>query len=242
MERNLLEVNRLHLKNIIKDMGDEKLLKEQHSFKVLYTYDAVGLEGTNKIPFEDVARLIKVGKINHYSEREQKEVLNHVACFKEIKKWVKDDVVLTEELLKDLHELLVKDIFQGGIYRNVNIQITDAIHQPPNHIKVYDRMKKIFNDETLMNLSNYEKAILIPARIAKVHPFLDGNGRLVRLIMNFYLMKADYLPISVSLDLRDKYFRTIECYKVERDIKPLEKFIEDSLILRYDKLIRSLEK
>lgn len=242
MNENILEVNRLHLRNIIKDMGDERLIKEEEAFKVMYTYDAVSLEGSNKIPFEDVSRLISVGELPRYSEREHKEVLNHVKCFEEIERWVRKDYELTEVRLKDLHEMLVKDIFQGGLYRNVNIQITGAAHQPPNHVKVYDRMKKIFNDGENDNLTNYEKAILIPARIAKVHPFLDGNGRLARLIMNFYLMKAQHLPITIPLRIRDKYFKAIESYKIDKNLKPLEELIGTKLIIRYERLINNLEK
>lgn len=242
MVTNILETNRLHLNNIIKDMGEEKITKENLAFEVSYTYDAVGLEGTNKIPYEAVGRLIKVGQIDTYSEREHKEVLNHIKAFDLVKKWVAKDVTLTEEMLKDLHEILVKDIFQGGIYRNLNIQIPAATHQPPDHLKVYDRMGRIFNDNDIKALSNFDKAILVPALIAKIHPFLDGNGRLARLIMNFYLMKAGYIAISVPLDARDEYFACLEEYKVNRNLKPLKTFIVAELNKRYEALIKRLEK
>ena len=72
----------------------------------------------------------------------KRKFLNHVRAYDLIAKWAKEGTNLTEELVKDLHEVLVKDIFQGGVYRNVNIQIKGASHQPPDYIKVYDRMKK----------------------------------------------------------------------------------------------------
>ena len=58
-------------------------------------------------------------------------------------KLVSSRKVLTEDILKDLHEMLVSGIFLGGQYRKVNIQIKHSMHQPPDYVKVYDRMARI---------------------------------------------------------------------------------------------------
>lgn len=242
MEKEILEVNRLHLNNIVKDMGEEKLLELKERFMLEYTFDAVGMEGKNKIPLNEVARLYKAGMINGYSEREQKEVVNHLEAYKLMKKWLKDGITdIDEEKLKDLHEVLVRDIFQGGIYRNVNIQIVGAKHQPTSHFKVYDKMKKAFNNEEYEQMSDFEKALYSSAQIAKIHPFFDANGRVGRLVMNFYLMKAGYIPISISEELRDEYFNHLETFKIDDNIEPLTKFIKNLINKRYESLINELE-
>ena len=101
-------------------------------------------------------------------------------------------------MLKDLHELLVDGIFQGGVYRNVNIQIIGATHQPPDYVKVYDRMAKVFRNLADFEGTPIERAVYINAAISKIHPFLDANGRVARLLMNYYLIKAGYLPVSAA--------------------------------------------
>ena len=112
-------------------MTDQEALEDiMEAFKVVYTYDAISLEGQNRIPYEDVKTLIQRKTLLEYSEREQKEVLNHVLAFEKILSMVKHKEAMTEDKLKDLHEMVVDGIFQGGVYRNVNIQMMGSTHQP----------------------------------------------------------------------------------------------------------------
>ncbi|MDL2292804.1 Fic family protein, partial [Acholeplasma sp. OttesenSCG-928-E16] len=184
MDKDLLGVAKRHLSLLLAECDLEKLNDINNNFDCKYAYDAVSLEGKNKIPYEEVINLIKTGDILKYSEREKKEILNHHNTFKHVKKMVESNISLTEDRLKDLHEMLLLDIITGGTYRNVNIQIFGAKHQPPDNVKVYDRMKKLFDNLKLME-DGIEKAVYAHAQIAKIHPFLDGNGRLARLVMNY---------------------------------------------------------
>jgi fido (protein-threonine AMPylation protein) len=241
MEKDLLEVERKHLSNILDECDPKQLLEVENAFKAVYTYDAVGMEGKNRVPFEDVKRLLVTKSLPEYCERDQKEILNHVKAFEYVSKHAKENTHFDEEMLKDIHEILVQGIFQGGIYRNVNIQIYGATHQPPDYIKVYDRMSKYFQALNDYKGDALEKAVFAHASIAKIHPFLDGNGRLARLVMNYFLMKANDLPISIPLDMRSIYFEHLETFKVEKDLKPLVEFIKSLLLKRYEEVIKQLE-
>lgn len=242
MGKELLEVLVRNLNNLLIDNKINSLSEFDADFVAKYTYDAVSLEGRNKIPYEKVKFLIEFGKTPEYSEREVKEVLNHVKCFNKVKDWVNTKKDLSEEDIKDLHNLLEQEIYIGGVYRNVNISITAAQHQPPNYIKVYDRMNRMFNDLINLKLDYFNKGIFIHANLAKIHPFLDGNGRLGRLVLNFYLMKAGYLPISITLDDRDRYFKTLEEFKINKDVEPLTDYIVSKLIERYEEVIKTFEE
>ncbi|VEU80475.1 Fic family protein [Haploplasma axanthum] len=241
MEKDLLEMHKNHLKNLMHEKRITDISFFNECFLPAYTYDAVSLEGKSKIPYEEVKKLIKYGEIARFDKREQKEVLNHVNCYNQILKWTSAKKDLTEDMIKDLHEMLMKDILVGGVYRNVNIQILGAIHQPPDYIKVYDRMKKLFSDQDLDNMNYFDKGIYLHAMIAKIHPFLDGNGRLTRLILNFYLIKSGHIPITIPLDSRTEYFNAIDIFKEQKDIMPLKLFIKNMLNKRYEELIDELE-
>ena len=242
MEKDILEVQRNHLQNILKEVDQDALDHVMEGFKVVYTYDAISLEGQNRIPFEDVKKLIERKSLLEYSEREQKEVLNHLKAFEHIISMVNHKEDLTEEKLKDLHEMIVDGIFQGGVYRNVNIQMMGSTHQPTDHAKVYDRMHKLYSSLDATTFDHpLEEAVYMHATLAKIHPFLDGNGRLARLVLNYYLMKAQYLPISIPIRLKDAYIQTLEIFKSEKDIKPLIRFFKDLLIERYEDVISTLE-
>lgn len=241
MQKELLEVLVRNLNNLLKDKKINDLSYFDEEFVAKYTYDAISMEGRNKIPYEKIKVLIEHKQIPNYSEREIKEVLNHVKCYEKICEWSKTKKDLSEEDIKDLHHLLEDEIYIGGVYRNVNISINEAQHQPPNYIKVYDRMKRLFDDIITNDFSYLEKGVFIHAHLAKIHPFLDGNGRLGRLVLNFYLMKAGYLPISIAVSEREAYFKTIDEFKINRDIKPLTSFVINKLVERYELELKNLE-
>lgn len=241
MEKDLLEVERRHLSNILQECDLEQALEVEKDFAYQYTFDAVQMEGKNSVPFEDVKRLVHTRTLPDYCERDQKEILNHHKAFDVVTHEAKADKPLDEEKVKDIHELLVEGIFQGGIYRNVNIHIQGGTHQPPDYIKVYDRMNKFF--QALPEYAGHpiEKAVYTHAQIAKIHPFLDGNGRLTRLIMNYLLIQAGYLPVSIPVALRSTYFKHLETFKVDKDIQPLVTLIKALLLKRYEDVLKRLE-
>ena len=242
MTIEILEVEKVHLQNILRERTDEALNIPMQAFKVNYTYDAISLEGHNRMPYEDVKRLIELKRLLNYSELEQKEVLNHVKAFDKVLELVSQKIKLTEEHVKDIHEILVDGIFQGGIYRNVNIQMMGSKHQPTDHAKVYDRMHKLFESIANNNkLSDIDKAIEMHAGISKIHPFLDANGRLSRLILNFYLLEANYLPMSIHLNDKSEYISHLETFKESKNIQPLKLFVISNLVKRYEEVIEQLE-
>ena len=132
MEKDLLEVEKQHLANVMKETDQSVLDEIEKKFALLYTYDAVGMVGKNRIPYEDVKRCSQAKALLEYSEREQKEILNHLKAFEFVMNEAKTKAPFNEEKMKDIHEILVDGIFQGGVYRNVNINIFGATHQPPD--------------------------------------------------------------------------------------------------------------
>jgi Fic family protein len=240
MEKDLLEIQVKHLDNVLKesDPNQFELLKKE--FALAYTCDAVGM-CDKKLTLEDVKRISKAKVLPGFSEREQKEILNHLDAFEYVQQEVHDNKPFTEEFIKDIHEKLVADIFPGGVYRNVNISIFGAAHQPPDHVKVYSRMARFFNTLGQFEGSEVELATYAHASIAKIHPFVDANGRLAKLVLNYFLIKFGYLPISIPLVQMDEYIKYLELFKVEKDLQPLTKFFKSLLIKRYDAVLNALD-
>jgi Fic family protein len=241
MEKDLLEVERKHLSNVVNECELAQIEEYERKFALIYTYDAVGMEGHNRIPYDDVKRLSHAKALLGYSEREQKEILNHLKAFEFIKQQAKNNQPFNEEIMKDIHEILVEGIFQGGVYRNVNINIFGASHQPPDYVKVYDRMSRFFRDIEVFEGTPIEKATYAHASIAKIHPFVDANGRLAKLVLNYFLMLAGYLPITIPLDLRESYIENLEIFKTEKELKPLTEFFKGLLIKQYEEMLKELD-
>ena len=165
-----------------------------------------------------------------------------VKAYEFIKKAVVDKQPLTEDFVKDLHQIILEDIMNGGLYRQVNIQMMGSSHQPPDHVKVYDRMKKFFINLEEFEGDAIERACYVHLSISKIHPFVDGNGRLARLLMNFVLIQNDYLPISISRDYIKAYFTALDTFKEEKDMTPMINLVSELLLKRYNDVNSLLNK
>lgn len=133
---------------------------------------------------------------------------------------------LTENTLKDLHEKIVQGFTLGGLYRNVDISIEGSNHTPPSFIKVYDRMKKYFISLNEENNDAYYNIAFSHLQLMKIHPFLDGNGRLARIILNYQLIFYGMKPIYLSFNEKEEYFNMLEEFKVNKNIEPFIDYIK----------------
>lgn len=174
--------------------------------------------------------VIKV--LNNDSEAVNEEVkrliTNQRDAFLRIVEMVKNGEKMDEDNLKDLHQIIMRGFSEiGGLYRNVDISVKGSNHTPPSHIKVYDRMKKYF-DSTLIEPENnvFEFISYCHLQLAKIHPFLDGNGRLSRLVLNYQLLRFGFAPVIITKDLFNTYFDCLEEFKVNKNIIPFIRFLE----------------
>lgn len=243
MNYDLLEVDKLHF-NRLRDSVNEKRVEDLFDYFIKrFSFESIMLEGTNVLTESEVAHLIKTKIIvSELIERDQKEVLNYVKAFQFIFEMVKLRKKLNEEILKDIHEILTEGILIGGRYRQVNITIKNSMHQPPNHLKVYDRMEKLFYDLDNFKGNAIQKGAFAQSQILKIYPFLDGNGRLSRLILNYYLMFEGYMPVSIPLNLKEEYFKSVDIFKEQKLIKPIEEFFYKLLLEQYEDYIIFLEE
>jgi Fic family protein len=120
----------------------------------------------------------------------------------------------------------MKNIIQGGIYRNCDVKITGAKHKPPVADEAYYKIKNFISDLYSKNIDN---AIISAAwthgEFVKIHPFIDGNGRTARLLMNYRLIENGFLPISISFENRLKYYDVLESYALNDDISAFSEMI-----------------
>ncbi|CCV63999.1 Cell filamentation protein (Filamentation induced by cAMP protein Fic) [Alteracholeplasma palmae J233] len=242
MEKGLLESERLHYNELRGMSEDSKCEQIEHSFLIQFIFDMMSLDGKCKLTKEEIAHLIdKKIIVSTLSEREQKEVLNLVSAYEFIKKLTIQRRRMSEELLKDIHEILFDGILQGGRYRNVNLQLSNSRHQPPDYVKVYDRMKKYFFDLERFRGTTVEKAAFAHAGLSKIHPFIEGNQRLARLIMNYYLLFDGYIALTIEETEKNEYMKSIDTFKEEKDLESLISFLIKKLLERYNDLIDVLE-
>ena len=109
---------------------------------------------------------------------------------------------------------------------------------------MYNQLRFFYEDlkEKTEKMDAIELAVWTHAEFVKIHPFLDGNGRASRLIMNYQLMNNDFLPISINEKDRLKYYNTLDEYATKGDILPFKKLVEDLEEKRLDEINKIIEQ
>lgn len=127
----------------------------------------------------------------------------------------------SESIIKQIHTLVLMDRPEDrGIYRHIPVRIMGAYHEPPDPILVPEQMQKLvasFADAK--NLHPIERAALFHLKFEGIHPFVDGNGRTGRLILNLMLMQDGYPPINVKYSDRKRYYEAFDDYYQNNNAK-----------------------
>lgn len=199
----------------------EALASFDNSFNVEYAHNSTAIEGNTLTLIETKAILEDGISVGGKMLREIYEVANHAKAFAYVQECIKEGRPLTEGTAKDIHAILMENILAGGIYRNVEVRISGAGHKPPAPNEMYYQVKKFFADLPVRtDLNPIELAAWTHAEFVRIHPFVDGNGRASRMLMNYQLLLHGFLPVSIAKEERLAYFDALEAYAVNGDLAP----------------------
>lgn len=189
-------------------------------FLVDFSWNSLTFDNKKNITLQDVEN-IYAGKTEDVDGEKAHLIISHKEALEFIVGLINTDTKLTESLLKDAHQILMGT--DGGLYRNVDIRVNGSSHTPPSYLKVYDRMKKLFDTLETPTDDPFYLAAYAHLQLYKIHPFLDGNGRLARLVLNYILLINELSPVIFKSDTSTEYFRCLEEFKVNKDIEPFLK-------------------
>ena len=121
--------------------------------------------------------------------------------------------------------------------------ISGASHTPPAGSEMYAQIKNFYVELSgKKGLNNIELAAWTHAEFARIHPFLDGNCRTSRLLMNYQLMANGFAPISIAKENRLDYFNALEAYAVEGDISPCAEMLAELEEVQLDRYLAMIEQ
>ena len=151
---------------------------------------------------------------------------------------------LTLEVILSLHKMLISNIRDdvAGRFRKDDEYVRVGNHIAPNPKEVLDRLKKMLAD---YNATNYENII---KRIAKlhltfeyVHPFVDGNGRIGRVINNYLLIREGFVPKNIKFIDRKKYYEAFKEFDEKGMTVVMEEIVGKALTNSYHKRLAYIE-
>lgn len=206
-------------------------------YKVEYTYDSNRIEG-NTMTLKETALVIEKGlTISGKSVREHFEAVNHAEAIDLLFELIANEAPLNQHLVKQIHSLILRGIDKdnAGKYRTVNVRISGSKHFPPEHYLLAKLMEDyfMFYNENKDKMHPVVLAAEMHERLVTVHPFIDGNGRTARLVMNLVLIKAGFpiTNISSEKDSRLLYYETLEKAQISQNKAPFITFIFNNVLL-----------
>lgn len=190
----------------------ETLKSLRESINLEWTYNSNGIEG-NTLTLRETQVVLEGITVGGKSIKEHLEAINHEKAILFLDDLVKDNEPISEWNIKNIHQLILKDIDNenAGRYRKENVTIKGATHIPPDYLKVPELMEKlILTYNTWNEYHPIIQAALLHGELVKIHPFVDGNGRTSRLLMNLVLMNNGYNPVIIKKESRLKYYEALD--------------------------------
>lgn len=190
----------------------ETLKSLRESINLEWTYNSNGIEG-NTLTLRETQVVLEGITVGGKSIKEHLEAINHEKAILFLDDLVKDNEPISEWNIKNIHQLILKDIDNenAGRYRKENVTIKGATHIPPDYLKVPELMEKlILTYNTWNEYHPIIQAALLHGELVKIHPFVDGNGRTSRLLMNLDLMNSGYNPVIIKKESRLKYYEALD--------------------------------
>lgn len=227
MDRIRLDDKRRRVAVLLGEAPAEVVARFARSFDVEYAHNSTAIEG-NTLSLIQTKVILEDGlSVGGKALREIYEVANHDRAFSYVKRAVAEGRLLDEEMLKDIHALLMENIMDGGVYRNVEVRITGAGFRPPAPQEMFQQMRWFFADMPRQRekLNAIEWAAWTQAEFVRIHPFPDGNGRTARMLMNLQLLTEGFQPISIAKEERLAYYEALEAYAVRGELAPFTEMV-----------------
>ena len=226
--------------NKYKEVKLNELLSKQlkKDLNIKWTYNSTGIEG-NSYTLNQTRILLAEGiTIGGKRLVEHLEIIGHSEAIEYLEDIIENNVELTEREIKNIHSLVTKDIenVNSGAYRNNAVYISGSKHIPPQPYLVSEKMEELmlwYNNES-KNIHPIERAAILHGEFVSIHPFIDGNGRTARLLLNFELMKNNYPAIIIEIEEREKYFDALEVGNLSGNWDKFTEFVREKCEERID--------
>ena len=190
--------------------------KIEQALELRYTFESNHIEG-NTLTLQETDSIINQGlTISGKSMREHLEAINHQEAIAYIKLLIAKNTALNEREVLSIHNLILRGINpeNAGKYRREQVMKQSGSYMPPQSFLVSKEMEDFFiwYETNKNSLHPIVLAAEIHERIVTIHPFIDGNGRTSRLIMNLILLQNGYVITTIKGDSvnRTHYYNTLE--------------------------------
>ena len=195
----------------------------QEDLIVRWTYHSNAIEG-NTLTLLETKVVLEGITVGGKALREHFEAIKHRNAIYYVEDIIRKEEPFSEWQIRNIHQLILKNIDDenAGRYRQQNVLISGATTNPPDHTLLNDKMAQFIDwySQEADTLHPIERAAKVHADFVGIHPFVDGNGRTSRLLMNLELMKAGYPPSVITVENRLAYYEALDQWMAYGNSEP----------------------
>lgn len=223
------------------------------SFKVLFAYNSGKIEN-DEISYHDTREIFENGRIINFTgnPRTVFEQENQKLCYEFLKPKIVALEPITIELVKEIHAILTGGTYDekryiekgerpGEFKKNDYVTGIEEVGSLPEDVAqdmadLMDAIKE-FEGKDVLKIATY-----LHVRFEYIHPFADGNGRVGRTLLNYYLLTHNHPPIIVYDDDKKEYYSALEQYDRTQNFLPLYEFLKKETVRTWEKTLERTKK
>lgn len=222
--------------------GEVKRLQDE--FMVEFTYNSNAIEG-NTLTLKETAMVLEGVTIDQKPLKDHLEAVGHRDAFLYIEEVAKQEQPLSEFVIKNIHSLvLMNQPEDKGVFRRIPVRIMGAYTEPVQPYLIEPKITELLavNEERKETMNPIERIARFHLEFEGIHPFIDGNGRTGRLILNLDLIRCGYPPINVKFTDRRKYYDAFDAYYRDGDAAVMTDLIAGYVNERLDEYLKILSE
>lgn len=219
----------------------ERLRKE---FLAEFTYNSNAIEG-NTLTLKETAMVLEGIIINAKPLRDHLEAVGHRDAFLYIEEAIKEGQLFSVLLVRNIHSLVLIDRPEDkGIFRRIPVKISGAFTEPVQPYLIEQKFIELLaeNEKRKKKMHTIERIAKFHLEFEGIHPFIDGNGRTGRLLMNMDLIQTGYTPIDIKFSDRKKYYDAFDSYYRDKNADAMTGLIAGYINDRLDHYLKILEE
>lgn len=214
----------------------EELMAKMQNFRIIFAYNSNRIENP-ETTYHDTREIFENGKVVNFTGdiRTIFEIQNQKECFDFLVNKILNKEPITKELILQTHEKLMKGCYdetrylkgeRPGSFKKHEYVIGDDVGELPENVEneidfLCNELKENEGKDPL------KIATYLHLNFEQIHPFADGNGRLGRTLLNYYLMIHDYPPTIIYNEDKDVYYMALEVFDRTGQINGFEKFLQE---------------
>ena len=222
--------------------GEVERLRQE--FMIEFTYNSNAIEG-NTLTLQETALALEGMTVDQKPLKDHLEAVGHRDAFLYVQEIAAGDMALSEYVIKNIHSLVLMHRPEDkGVYRRIPVRIVGAYTEPAEPHFIREKMEVLLseNEKRKGEMPLIERIARFHLEFEGIHPFIDGNGRTGRLLLNLELIRGGYPPINVKFTDRKRYYDAFDSYYRDGDAGAMINLIAEYVNERLDEYLNILSQ